>query len=57
MNHERDPGELDYLTVFLYAARLAKEDMVKLKEENARLKAEVETLQNRCDYLEGRTNE
>ena len=57
MSDERDPGELDYLTVFLYAQELAKEDMVKLKAENARLKAEVEQLQNRCNYLERRTDE
>ena len=42
MNDE--PGELDYLTVFLYAAELAKDDMVKLKAERDALKAEVERL-------------
>jgi cell division protein FtsB len=32
-------------------------EITKLQEENARLKQQVEELQNRCDYLEGKTDE
>ena len=42
MSDERDPGELDYLTVFLYAQELAKEDMVKLKAEASSWKSPVQ---------------
>ena len=33
---------------------VAYEDYARLKAEVDELKAEVETLQNRCDFLEGR---
>ncbi len=36
------------------AVAACEAEIAKLREENARLKAEVETLQNRCDFLEGR---
>ena len=42
----------DALTAYLYAAELAKADIKKLKAENTSLKAEVERLQNNCDYLD-----
>jgi peptidoglycan hydrolase CwlO-like protein len=32
-------------------------EITKLQEDNARLKADIETLQNRCDYLEGKIDE
>ena len=42
----------DALTVYLYAAELAKDDIKKLKAENAYLKSEVDRLKNTGAYLD-----
>ena len=42
-------SEPDYLTVYLYAHEMARKDITKLKDENARLKAEVELWKLRSD--------
>ena len=51
---EPDP---DYLTVYLYAAELAKDSMKKVKNENAFLKMEVERLKNNAAYLDTKLDE
>jgi len=42
----------DPLTAYLYAAELAKDDIKKLKAENAYLKSEVDRLKNNVAYLD-----
>ena len=54
---ERLKAEPDALTVYLYAAELAKGDMKKLKNENAFLKMEVERLKNNIAYLDTKLDE
>jgi uncharacterized small protein (DUF1192 family) len=54
---ERLKAEPDALTVYLYAAELAKGDMKKLKNENALLKMEVERLKNNIAYLDTKLDE
>ena len=50
-------NETDYLTVYLYAAELAKDSMKKVKNENAFLKMEVERLKNNAAYLDTKLDE
>ena len=50
-------NETDYLTVYLYAAELAKDSMKKVKTENAFLKMEVERLKNNAAYLDTKLDE
>ena len=47
----------DALTAYLYAAELAKDDIKKLKQENAFLKSEVERLKNNISYLDKKLDE
>ena len=55
--NEQNKGRMIPLHIADMAVAVCNAEITKLLEENARLKAQVETLQIRCEKLERKTDE